>query len=336
MQMIKAAFYLSLLHIAGDNIAVVPDMTLIAGSSMYITVILAYLVFGAMLTGILAWIGVTTGQELNKVVTDCFGSNGKKYWALTTLMVCIPASSLTGGYFTGIIIHTSFGISVYYAIPVCIIIYSLLTSDLGAEFLKISNSISFLFIPMIILLFYMNVHEYFIPDFSADNIDWVSVFALAGYNIGGMRSLLVVETSTYLFNKGYNGVYLSLAAKILEGVFTLSIVYLIISAGGCGPFVLLNAAMNIFSGNVSFIFSIILFCIFTNTMAPAMMVNAKQISILTNLPFNASLLIAGIAVCFFSFIHYYSLLIVICLGTIALIIFIIFTVLQLHKPGVNK
>lgn len=336
MWMLKSAFYLAVVHIAGDNIAVVPDMAAELGYQIFITVILAYIVLGAGITGILAWIGVTTGYELNKVVSNLFGCLGKKCLALITLMVCIPASSLTGGYFTGTIIQTMFGIPNYIAIPLFLFIVSLLAIGIGNEFLKLSNYLGLLLIPMICMLFLLSDISLKPFIFAYDSIDWVLVLALAGYNIGGMHSLLVVETSAFLLKKGHKTIYLSIFSKVVEGIVTLSLAYLIIITDTCGPLALLSTASKTFSTLGSYLVSIVMLCIFLNTMAPAMMVNAKQLSILTKIPLLPSLFLAGILVWFLSFFYYHNLLLMISIGTVGLIIFIIFTVYNLHKHRVIK
>lgn len=331
MRTIEAVMYLAILHIAGDNIAIVPDITLARGSNIYLEIILAYLVFGSMITGVLAWIGMITGQELNRVAGILFGCKGKHRLALITLIVCIPASALTGGYFSGVLIHTVSGLSIYWAVTLSLVIYSLLAAGIGNDLLKISNYIAFLLIPLVILLFWVNEYSLQPIAYSVDQTDWVLIFALAGYNIGGMRSLLVVETSAYLLHKGYKTIWMSIGAKVSEGIFTLGLSYLILSTGTQGPFALLRAGINQFSSSTAIVFAVVLFCVFINTMAPAMMVNAKQISILTKLSFVTSLCIATAIVWLLSFIYYYNLLVIISIGTIALMIFLIFTAYRLHK-----
>lgn len=336
MWMLKSAVYLAVVHIAGDNIAVVPDMAAELGYQIIITVILAYIVLGAGIAGILAWIGVTTGYELNRVVTNLFGCRGKKYLAFITLMVCIPASALTGGYFTGAIIQTMFDVPNYISIPLFLLIVSLLAVGIGNELLKLSNYLGLLLIPMICILFLLSDIPFKPLIFTYDSIDWVLVLALAGYNIGGMHSLLVVETSACLLKKRHKTIYLSIFSKVIEGLVTLSLAYLVIITDTCGPLALLSTANKIFAAPLSYLVSIIMLCIFLNTMAPAMVVNAKQLRILTKLPVVSSLFLSGILVWALSFFHYHKLLLMISIGTVGLIIFIIFTVHNLHKHRVIK
>jgi hypothetical protein len=336
MWMLESAFYLAIAHIAGDNIAVVPDMAAVLGCDIYVTVILAYIVLGSIIAGILAWIGISTGYELNKVVSNLFGLRGKQFLALITLFVCIPASSLTGGYFTGSLIHNIFGLPIYIAIPFCLFIFSLFSTGFGENFLKLTNYLGLLIIPMVLLLLLLNENTFRPFVYTFNHIDWVLVIALVGYNIGGMRSLLVVETSACLLKKGNKAIYLSVLAKLLEGLFTLSLAYLTMITNTDGPLALLGTAQKTFSLTGSYMFAIILLCIFINTMAPAMMVNAKQISILTKLPFETSLFLAVGLVWLLSFIYYYNLLLMISMGTISLIVLMIFTVYNLHKQRTNK
>jgi hypothetical protein len=151
-----------------------------------------------------------------------------------------------------------------------------------------------------------------------------------------MRSLLVVETSTRFMKKEKKAIYLSIVAKLLEGCFTLSLAYLTIMTSISGPLTLLNIAEKTFLPAGYYIFALILFCIFVYTMAPAMMVNAKQLSILTGFTLVPSLFFAGVLVWLLSFICYYNLLLLISIGTLSLILFIIFTVYNLHKHRLNK
>lgn len=329
MWMLLPAVYLAIAHIAGDNVAVVPDMAAALGEDIYVTTIFAYIVIGSVVTGLSAWIGVTTGQELVAVVKRLFGCTGKRILALITLAVCIPASSITGGFYAGWVISMLTGLPVPAAIPVCVLIFSLLAAGYGQELLKVSNYVALLLIPIIIIIFFN--HEFTPVTMKWNNINWMLVSALVGYNAGGMRPALIVETAAYLSRKGYKAVLLVVLAKLVEGMFTLAMAHSVVLASVHGPLALTRVVDKMFGAGVVNLFSLILFCTFMNTMAPAMKVNARQISILTGLSFWPSLVVAALTVCIGSFMDYTVILSVMSGTGVIIAAFIVYTAYFLHK-----
>ena len=132
MWMLLPALSLAVAQIAGDNAGVVPDAAAQAGTGIYIAVVLAYMVLGAGLTGVSAWIGVRTGTELAVVVRRLFGSGGKRCFAIITLGVSVPASALTGGYFAGWLVHTQTGLPQAAAAALCLAFFTLMAAGLLA------------------------------------------------------------------------------------------------------------------------------------------------------------------------------------------------------------
>lgn len=303
MGFVIPAFYLALLHIAGDNLAVVPDLAAQHGGEMFIITIIAYLLIGSIVTGLLAWIGVYTGKDLISIVNKIGGCKGKKLCALITLMVCLPASSVTGGYYGGFLLSTLTGIEYPFASFICIIIYSLLALGYFPEILKISNMVSLILIPLVIigtcLLSFENLSTLHI---NGSNIDWLMVFALAAYNSGGMRSLLVVEAAAVLSKRGCKVIYFSILGKIVEGVFTLLIVHCILLFSANTPVALAEVFGYSYGIYGKLFFYIAVLCTFTNTMVPAMVVNAKQINILFKTQFWIAMMIAIIIIYLTTFI----------------------------------
>lgn len=299
MWVILPAVSLAIVHIAGDNLAVVPDMAAVLGPQIYITTFVAYLIFGVLITGISAWIGVKTGQELIVVVRRIFGCRGKKLMALAILAISIPASALTGGYFSGWIINTYIGIPHLYASILCIALFSILATGWGNELLRVSNYLSLLLVPMLVVLAVsvaLPLQESPII-FNIDDINWSLVLALIGYNAGGMRSALVVEAAAYLTRRQNKAIILAVVAKLVEGIITLVLAHIVLMAGSEGPMALIGAVGNNFGAHGNLLISVLVFSTFVNTMVPAMTVNARQIGIVTGLSYRPALAIAFAVVC---------------------------------------
>ena len=279
------AVSLAIVHIAGDNLAVVPDMAAVLGPGIYITTMVAYLFFGVFITGISAWIGVNTGQELIVAVRRIFGCSGKRMMAFVILASCIPASALTGGYFSGWIIHSMIGVPHIYASFGCILLYALLAAGWGRELLHFSNYLALLLFPALLV---MSVPIAFEMKGSAEllrwgDIHWPLVLALVGYNAGGMRPALVVEAAACLMRKKNQAVLLAIVAKLVEGAITLLLAYVVLVSGVQGPMALTEAVGISFGMQGKVILNILIFSTFINTMVPAMMVNTRQIGNLTGL-----------------------------------------------------
>lgn len=199
MWVILPAVSLAIVHIAGDNLAVVPDMAAVLGADIYATAFVAYVIFGVLVTGLSAWIGVRTGQELIVVVRRVFGCTGKKLIALTIIAVCIPASALTGCHFSGSVLSYITGVPYYPAAAACLLFVTFLATGWGSEALRISNYFSLLLIPALAVLV-TSTSTHVTPvshELRLQDVNWPLVLALIGYNAGGMRPALVVEAAAY-------------------------------------------------------------------------------------------------------------------------------------------
>ncbi|HWR45360.1 hypothetical protein [Sporomusa sp.] len=340
MGVILPALSLAIVHIAGDNVAVVPAMASLLGNGIYATVFLAYMIFGSVVAGMSAWIGVKSGRELTAVVKRLFGIRGKRVLALAVLAVSLPASALTGGYFAGQLMENLTGMPYMVAVPLCIASCSLLAAGYGRELLRISNYLALLFIPATGVMLAMLLDTIQIMPLenliSLDHISWPLVLALIGYNACGMRSALVVEAGTYFAAKDYTGVYLAVLAKFFEGFFTLLLAHLALVGGTSGLMPLPAVADKVFGPWLAIGFNSILLCIFINTMVPAMLVNAKQLSVLTRLNLWPALALSGLLIWVGSFISL-DLMLMLMSGTgLVMIVFICYIAYSLHKQGANK
>lgn len=340
MGVILPALSLAIVHIAGDKVAVVPAMASLIGYGIYPTVFLAYMVFGAAVAGVSAWIGVKGGRELTTVVKRLLGLRGKLLLALVVLAVSLPASALTGGYFAGQLIQELIGMPYYWSVPVCVILCCVLSAGYGQEFLRISNYLALLLIPAVGIMCVMLFSD--VPAFPFDNFfpldhtSWPLVLALIGYNAGGMRSVLVVEAGAYLSHKNYAGVYLVILAKLFEGLFTLLLAHIALISGVHGLMPLSMIANQLFGSWFAVGFNSILLCILINTMVPAMLVNAKQLSIVTKSNFRSALLLAGVLVWSGSFINLELLLMIMSVAGFLMIFFIGWVAYLLHKQEDNQ
>lgn len=340
MGVILPALSLAIVHIAGDNIAVVPAMAALLGNGIYATVFFAYMVFGSVVAGVSAWIGVKSGRELTAVVKRLLGLQGKRVLALVVLAVSLPASALTGGYFAGHLLASLTGLPYLAAVPLCIAGCSLLAAGYGREVLRLSNYLALLFIPatgiMLVLLLDSIRLTSFEHILSMEHISWPLVLALIGYNACGMRSALVVETGAYFAPQDYTGVYLAVLAKFFEGLFTLLLAHMAL-VGDTGALMPLPAvAGQIFVPWLAIGFNTVLLCIFINTMVPAMLVNAKQLSVLTKLKLWPALAAAGLLIWGGSFVSLDLMLRFMSGSGLVMIAFICFIAYVLHKQEGNK
>lgn len=336
MWMLLPAISLAIVQIAGDNVAVVPDMASVIGTDIYSTIIVAYVLLGSLITGISAWIGVQTGQELIIVVKKYFGSAGKNTLAAIILATCIPASAITGCYFAGWVLHLLTGIPHIAAGPICLLFFSLIAAGYGFEFLKLSNYLALFLLPIVGILFFQQEITTAQRLFDVEAINWPLVFALIGYNSGGMRSILVVEAAAILSKKGEKAVYLAVLSKIVEGLFTIGVAHLVVFAGAAGPLALSQVVQKSLGTIGFYLFNIILLCTFMNTMVPAMIVNARQISLMANLPTRPSLGLSIVAVFLISLVNFHTLLLVMSWAGLITIGFLVYTAWFLHKRRTNK
>lgn len=333
MGTILPALSLALVHIAGDNAGVVPDAAALAGANIYMVIIIAYMVFGSFIAGLCAWIGARSGLELGVLVRRRFGCRGKNLLAVAVLVISIPASALTGGYFCGWLIHGLTGVPHYLAVLICLTVFSLLASGRYDELLAASGYCSLLFVPMVLLLLLGGGMTTTVPVVGAGKIDWLLVMALVGYNSGGMRPILVTEAAAYLARKGRHAVWLAVTAKMVEGVITLMMAQVVITAGTRGTLALSAAAENLLGSLGGILFDCSLFCVFLNTMVPAMMVNARQTASLTGLGFWPSLTAAGIVVYLFTWLDYNSILYTMSGAGFLMIGMILYTAVSLFKQN---
>ena len=338
MWLLLPVLCLAIVHISGNNVAVIPDMAGSLGHGSYISTILAYILLGMVIAAITAWIGVKTGQDLVVVAKCIYGTKGKKLLALTLLSISIPASALTGGYYAGEIVHLLMGIPQGVANFICLALFSLLAAGYGYshELLKISNYIGLLLIPILIYLFFIQDLQFSSIVLAWDQVNWLLVLALTGYNVGGMWSAFVVETAAYLSQQGNKAIVLVILAKLVEGIFTLYVVYLVLSTGAHGPLAVTEVVGKVGGKTILYIFNIVLFCTFANTMAPAMLVNARQVSSLTGLSFWPALVLAASIVYMVSFVSFSLILSIMGYTALLMILFITYTAYFLHKYGMNQ
>jgi hypothetical protein len=181
--------------------------------------------------------------------------------------------------------------------------FSLLAAEIGEFMLKVSNYITLLLIPMVLVMLSLSRPSLDLSVFQLGSIDWQLAIALVGYNAGGMRLPLMVEAAVCLSRKGYKAVYLAAMAKLVEGLLTLLLAHVVFINNVQGPMALAGTAAKLFSPMWASFFNIVVLCTFTNTMAPAMMVNARQIVTLLQCSFREAQLLAllvTIALTFFS------------------------------------
>lgn len=292
MWILLPAVSLAIVHIAGDNLAVVPDAVATIGRDIYLTTVLAYMVIGTIIAALSAWVGITTGRDLTVIVKKLFGCDGKKALAVAILLICLPASCLTGGHFSGWVLHSLTGLPHQAAVVICLIVFALLAAEFGEVVLKVSNYLTLLLIPMAIVMVSISRPIAGFSRVEFGTVNWELAIALVGYNAGGMRLPLVVEAAAYLSRKGYKAVYLAALAKLVEGLVTLLLAHVVFINNVQGPMALTGAADKLFNSTWANVFNVVVLCTFTNTMAPAMMVNARQIVTLTQCSFRQALLLA--------------------------------------------
>lgn len=332
MWMILPALSLVLVHIAGGNAGIAPDSAA-AGGGIYSAIILAYIVLGSLLTAVSAWIGARSRCELGVLVGKIFGCRGKKLLALIILSVSLPASALTGGYFAAMLLHFLTGIPQTAGIVLCLGLFVFLAAGYGPELLAASNYISLLLIPALALMILQLGGRFLTGGFAPGPVDWPLVLALLGYNAGGMRSAMAAEAAAHLARNGCRAIWPTVAAKLAEGLLTLAMAQIVLVAGSKGALALRTAADTILGPGGGWLFSLILFCTFANTMAPAMTVNARQISCLTGTSLWPSLGLGAVAVYAASFLAYECLLFILAVTGVGMTAFIAVTAFFLHKYG---
>lgn len=337
MWMILPICCLAILHVAGDHVAVIPDLAGVLGDkNIYVNTLYIYILFGMLFSTMLTWIGVTTGQELVVIMKEVYGVHGKRILAFVILAICIPASALTGGYYAAGILHKLLGISSPIASFFCLAIFSLLAAGYGRCLLILSNYVGLLLVPILLIFIYFHDFNinFIMP--SIRSVNWLFFLGLLGYNVGGMWSILLVEMGAYLSEKANMAIWLILLAKSVEGIFTLFIAYLALAANIPGPLAL-SAIVGQAGGTVIvFIFDIILFCTFTNAMVPAMLVNARQVSSIARIAFFPALLFAAIAVYMVSSMSFITILWIMSCSGFMMMCFISYTAYLVHKYKINQ
>lgn len=337
MWMLLPALSLAIVHIAGDNAGVVPEAASKAGAGIFVTIILSYFVFGAGLTGLAAWIGVRTGAELAVVVRRLFGARVKRLFAAITLGISIPASALTAGYFAALLVSDLTGLPQVAAAPLCLALFALMAAGYLSELLIIANYCSLLLVPAIVIMFITSGGGVPLPQpLPATEIDWPLVMALFGYNAGGMRPALAAETAACLARRGGRAVWLTVAAKLVEGALTVAMAYIVLSAGTAGPMALTAAAAIIFGPAGGVVFAGVLFCTFATTMVPAMVVNGRHVACCTGIASCTAVAVAAVAVYLATFLSYGAALQVMAWTAGATTAFIGYTAYKVHKNGGNQ
>lgn len=331
MRMIMPVLSLAMLHVAGGNLGVVPDAAAKLGSDVYAVTVSAYMVFGAALAGLSAWIGARTGHELGVVAKRLFGQSGKWWFAVATLAISLPASALTGSYFAALIFTWLTGLPVTLTALVCLTVFAGLALWHRPELMVVSGYLSLGLFPLLAAMVYLQPPTPVPGLGEAGSIDWGLVAALVAYNAGGMRSALVAEAATCLAHRSAKAVCLTVAAKGLEGLLTLAAAYVVIGSGGSGPLALLDAAEDLLGPVGAPLLGLVFLALFLNTMVPAMTVNARQTAILTGLGQRTSMLLATLAVYGLSFVPYGLILQLMAGACLLLLYFICATVRNLHK-----
>lgn len=336
MWMLLPVFCLAIVHISGINVALIPDMSGVLGNDRYITNIIIYIIVGGSIAAIAAWIGVTSGLDLVGTTKKIYGPQGKKILAISLLATSIPASALTGGYYAGSIAQLLLGIPYWVSALVCLLLFSLFAVQFNHELLKLSNYIALLLIPIFIFMIFSYNIQYLSFSLSWSHINWLLVLGLIGYNVGGMWLAFLVETATYLTQQGSRGIIVVVLAKLVEGIFTFGVAYLVLSVGIQGPIAIV-ALVSTKSGVIfTNLFYVVLLCTFCNVMAPAMLVNARQVSSLTGVSFWPGVIIATTIVYGVSFLEISMILSIMGYTSIIMILFIIYTAYFLHKYGINQ
>ncbi|MBP2652954.1 MAG: hypothetical protein H6Q73_523 [Firmicutes bacterium] len=335
MRKLLPAVALAMVHIAGDNLGIVPDFAVYYGKDMYWIIVVAYIVLGSLVAGVAAWVGSRSGIEIGVLVRRMFGCRGKRLLAIAILAVSVPASAVTGGYYAGLVLARLSGIPYLWAAIICLGVVSVLASGRWQEFLRVANYGSFLMVPGVLLL------AVIVSDYSLTSVakpvlsDWQLVLALFSYNAGGMRPAVVAEAAGYLALKGYKPVVFAVVAKVVEGIFTIVIVYLALNVPVQGPLVLAQIATFNF-GCGAFVFELVLLCVFIMAMTPAMLVNARQIGILTGAGFSTSLYIAVFFVYLASLAQLQVILVFMGISGLFMVGYLGYIAYHLHKLNLKK
>jgi hypothetical protein len=277
------ALLLASMNIAGNNLALVPDMTVLFGNPLFTTLAVSYIIISSMITALSAWMGLMGKEELFVIVKRLFDFNGKRWLALAMLAISLPASALTGCVFSGWIVHTMVGIDIEWAMLISLLIFWLASLSLHNWLLTSARYLAVLCIPVFLITGVIQLHDFPLQRIPWGPVDWTLTLALVGYNTGGIRPALMVEAAASLAKRGYQVIGAAILSKLLEGLFTFIMAVMVYSSGISGPNSLLRL-MEMLVGPVGMtLFALLLYGLFLNTMAPAMKVNIKQLSTLLGL-----------------------------------------------------
>jgi hypothetical protein len=302
---------LTIANIAGDNVAVVPVLAAELGYNIYKVVVIAYFGIGAILAGITAWIGAVTQDELPQTIEWVVGTHAKDLLGWSTLAVCLPASALTGGVFSGAILAEAFGIPYAQGALICLMVYTYMVLYRNKKLMVWINGFTLLLVAILVyvcmpsnLMTGLSKHTLLLGD-----SNWTVIWALVGYNSGGLRPVLLAETGTRLSCR-WTAVGIAVAAKWLEGMVTLIFAYAVIETGASGilPLGQIFAKQWGTPGHLLFIIGCL--TIFFSCMVPAMVVNTHQIKGLTGMSCTYALLWAFILVVSIMFLGMENLLII--------------------------
>ena len=336
MWMLLPAISLAIVQIAGDNVAVVPDIALVMGDAIYSTVIVAYILLGTIVTGLSAWIGVRTGLNLVQVMKKMYGTKGKVMLSVIVLAVSLPASAITGGYFAGLVLQKLTGMPQAISGACCLMVFALLATESGRDWLQLSNYCSLLLLPMLLLMVWHNGFSFSVIHSPLVSISWPLIFALIGYHAGGIRLVLIVETAALLSKKGANAIVLTMGAKVLEGLITVGLAQLVVSSGLYGPLTLSQIADASWGQTGEYLFNIILLCTFINTMAPAMMVNAKQIGVISRLALLPAMMTAVTIIYLLNLASLFTLLAIMSVTGLLTVLFLLSMAWMIHRGQVHN
>jgi hypothetical protein len=283
MWMFLPALLLAAINIAGNNLALVPDIIALYGNPIFTTLAVSYIIISSTITALSAWMGVMGKEELFVIVKRLFDFNGKRWLALAMLAISLPASALTGCVFSGWIVHTMVGIDIKWAMLLSLLIFWLASLSLHNWVLTSARYLAVLCIPVFLTAGVIQLQDIPLQTIPWGPVDWTLALALVGYNTGGIRPAIMVEAAACLSKRGYQVIGAAVLSKLLEGFFTFLMAVVVYSAGISGPNSLLRL-MEIIVGPLGMtLFALLLYGLFLNTMAPAMRVNIKQLSTLLGL-----------------------------------------------------
>jgi len=279
--LLLTTLFLVITNTAGDNVAVVPALAVVLQEDIFPIIWISYFVVGACLAGISAWIGAVTRDESSVGWNIGKQSSHWIFWAV--LGVCVPASALTGGIFSGALIAGVLHIPQTYGALLGLTVYTTFVLWRDKRQIIWINIVAFICIP-ILLFSCLGDSQVTETVYKASILQqgdkWAVIWALVGYNAGRLRPLLLAETGNYLGCR-WTSVIIAVAAKWLEGLITMVFAYAVVKTGVDGTLPLgqmLEMEWG-WQGKCFFIIGFIGLCF--SCMVPAMAVNAYCIKELT-------------------------------------------------------